>query len=205
MKILNGYCGIGGNRKLWTPNGDEHEIIAIENVPKIAKIYQEFFPKDEVIITDAHQYLLEHYKEFDFIFMSPPCPTHSDIRRCGVQAGQYEAQYPAMELYQEIILLKHFAKCKWVVENVKPYYKPLIGGELIHRHLFWSNFYIPKIEIKDDRNHCNMKGTDTLYGFDLNNKDVSEKRKLLRNCVNPKLGKYILECALNLNKQKPLL
>ena len=41
MKILNLYAGIGGNRKLW---GDEHKITAVENDPKIAKIYQEFFP-----------------------------------------------------------------------------------------------------------------------------------------------------------------
>ena len=30
MKILNLYAGIGGNRKLW---GDEHEVVAVENVP----------------------------------------------------------------------------------------------------------------------------------------------------------------------------
>lgn len=29
MKILNLYAGIGGNRKLWTPNGDEHDITAV--------------------------------------------------------------------------------------------------------------------------------------------------------------------------------
>ena len=81
MKILNLYAGIGGNRKLWTPNSDEHEITAIENVPEIAKIYQDFFPNDKVIITNAHQYLLEHFKEFDFIWSSPPCPSHSRLRK----------------------------------------------------------------------------------------------------------------------------
>jgi len=202
MKICNLYCGLGGNRKFW---GEEHEITAIENVKEIANIYQDFFPKDKVIITDAHQYLLDHYKEYDFIWSSPPCPTHSDIRRCGVHAGQYEAKYPDMELYQEIILLTHFAKGKFVVENVKPYYKPLIAGELIHRHLFWSNFYIPKIKIEDNRNHCNMKGTDILYGFDLKKYKAKDKRKLLRNCVNPEIGKHILDCVLGKNKQKSLL
>ncbi|MDF1498839.1 MAG: DNA cytosine methyltransferase, partial [Patescibacteria group bacterium] len=126
MKILNLYSGIGGNRKLWTPKGDDHTITAVEYKPEIAKIYQDFFPNDKVIVADAHQYLLDHYNEFDFIWSSPPCPTHSDIRRCGVKAGQYKALYPAMELYQEIILLRHFSNGKWVVENVKPYYKPLI-------------------------------------------------------------------------------
>ena len=64
MKILNLYAGIGGNRKLW---GDEHEIIAVELDPEIATIYQDYFPNDKVIVTDAHKYLLENYKEFDFI------------------------------------------------------------------------------------------------------------------------------------------
>ena len=78
MKILNLYAGIGGNRKLW---GDEHEITAVENNPEIAKIYQDFFPNDKVVIADAHQFILEHFSEFDFIWSSPPCPTHSRLRK----------------------------------------------------------------------------------------------------------------------------
>ena len=144
IKILNLYAGIGGNRKLW--DGDI-EVTAVEINPKIAKIYQDFFPNDKVIVADAHQYLLEHYKEFDFIWSSPPCPSHSKIRNeAGVGSGQVEAIYPSMDLYQEIIFLKHFCKnIKWVVENVNPYYKPLIPGKLIQRHLFWSNYNLAEI------------------------------------------------------------
>lgn len=64
MKILNLYAGIGGNRKLW---GEDNEVTAIEYDENIAKIYQENFPNDKVIVTDAHEYLLEHFREFDFI------------------------------------------------------------------------------------------------------------------------------------------
>jgi DNA (cytosine-5)-methyltransferase 1 len=123
MKILNLYAGIGGNRKLW---GDEHEITAIENNQEIAKIYQDFFPDDKVIVTDAHQYLLEHYKEFDFIWSSPPCPTHSKVRFMGTKAEHptcgtiIPVVYPDMKLYEEIILLKHFFKGKWVIEHIIP-------------------------------------------------------------------------------------
>ena len=125
MKILNLYSGIGGNRKLW---GDKYEITSVEYNEEIAEVYKSFFPNDTVVVGDAHQYLLDHYKEFDFIRSSPPCPTHSDIRRCGVHSGQYEAKYPEMDLYQEIILLQNFAPLtqKWVIENVRPYYTPLI-------------------------------------------------------------------------------
>ena len=69
MKILNLYAGIGGNRKLW---GDEHDITAVELMPEIAKIYKELYPNDTVIVGDAHEYLRLHFREFDFIWASPP-------------------------------------------------------------------------------------------------------------------------------------
>ncbi len=202
MKILNLYAGIGGNRKFWK----NVEVTAVENNEQIAKIYQDFFPKDRVIVADAHQYLLDHYKEFDFIWSSPPCPTHSDFRRCRVHRGLSEAVYPNMELYQEIILLKHFAlkKTKWIVENVKPYYELLIKANKLHRHLFWSNFSITRFDNPDDRKHENILGTSTVYGFNLKKYRVDYdkqkqqsylKRKILRNMVNPKLGLHILKCA----------
>ena len=77
MKILNLYAGIGGNRKLW---GDEHEITAVEINPKIAECYKKLFPNDNVIVGDAHEYLRQHFREFDFIWASPPCPTHSVLQ-----------------------------------------------------------------------------------------------------------------------------
>lgn len=181
MKILNLYAGIGGNRKLW---GNEHEITAIENVSTIARIYQDHFPNDKVIIADAHHFLLKHYKEFDFIWSSPPCQTHSDIRRMGVTAGMYESVYPDMNLYQEIILLKNFCKCKWVVENVKPYYKPLIKPQESGRHCFWANFIISKIEMPP-----------------LKIREIHDKET--RNMVNPKLGLHVFNCAFK-DKQKTL-
>ena len=79
MKILNLYAGIGGNRKLW---GEEHEITSVEYDPKIAEIYKKLHPNDNLIIGDAVEYLLEHFKEYDFIWASPPCPTHSRIKIC---------------------------------------------------------------------------------------------------------------------------
>lgn len=200
MKILNLYAGIGGNRKLW---GDNHQITAIEYNKDIARVYKSFFPNDEVIVADAHQYLLDHYKEFDFIWSSPPCPSHSDIRRCGVQAGQYEALYPDMTLYQEIILLMNFVYAKFVVENVKPYYEPLIQPTAkLHRHYFWSNVNIPYKEFIDKRKHEDIVGSSIVYGFDLNGIEINDKRKILRNMVNPEVGKYILDCLLGKKEEK---
>lgn len=116
MKILNLYAGIGGNRKLWS---DEHEITAVEYKQDIADVYKQLFPNDTVIVADAHQYLLDHYKEFDFIWSSPPCPTHSRARYgLQVRSGKVEGVYPDMRLYQEILFLRHHHfNGKWVVEQ----------------------------------------------------------------------------------------
>lgn len=133
MKILNLYAGIGGNRKLW---GDTHDITAIESEQYIADVYKKLYPNDTVIVTDAHQYLLDRYKEFDLIWSSPPCPSHSKMRTSLVKS---EPVYPDMKLYEEVIFLKHFFKGIWVVENVKPYYRPLIPANELGRHLFWTN------------------------------------------------------------------
>lgn len=189
MKILNLYAGIGGNRKLW----NDVEITAIEINPKIAKIYQDNFPDDKVVIGNAHKYLLKHFEKFDFIWSSPPCPTHSDIRRMGVDIGRIKPIYPDMKLYEEIIFLTHFCKCKWVVENVISYYNPLIKPQKINRHYFWANFLIPKIKLP-----CgNIKHQETQpkYGFDLNGNKIDNKRKILRNLINPQLGLHIFEYA----------
>ncbi len=189
MKILNLYAGIGGNRKLW---GDKHKITAIENNPKIAKIHQDFFPNDTMIVTDAHQYLLEHFKEYDFIWSSRPCLTHSKLNTTYSDKGwKNTIEYPDMGLYQEIIILKHFFKGKYCVENVIPYYKPLIPAQEIHKHCFWANFHISSFPT----NPQHFDDLETLYkikGFDLTKYSLNNKRQIMRNCVNPYLGLHIL-------------
>ena len=113
MKILNLYAGIGGNRKFW---GDEHQITAVELIPEIAKVYSELYQNDTVIIGDAHQYLIDHYKEFDFIWSSPPCPTHSRFNfLSNVQEGK-KMSFPDMKLYEEIIFLKHFYRTCFILQ-----------------------------------------------------------------------------------------
>ena len=193
MKILNLYSGLGGNRKLW---GNDHEITAVEHDPIIAAIYQSQYPKDEVIVTNAHRYLLENYKDYDFIWSSPPCPTHSSFRfNIGVRFRGVKAEYPDMSLYQEIIFLKHHFQGKWVVENVKPYYQPLIDPTFVlQRHYFWSNFTVqPKQFESDNIRGSQIPDLQLLHGIDLSNYKIPEKRKLLRNCVYAPVGLHILE------------
>ncbi len=141
MEILNLYSGIGGNRKLW---GDEHNITAVEFREDIADVYRHYFPNDTMIVGDAHQYLLDNYKRFDFIWSSPPCQTHSRARFWGFRnSDKVEKKYPDMKLYQEILFLDNYFDGLWIVENVKPFYEPLIRPKReLGRHLFWSNFNI---------------------------------------------------------------
>lgn len=197
MKILNLYAGIGGNRKLW---GNEHEITAVEHNEKVANIYKGFFPNDNVIITDAHEYLREHYREFDFIWSSPPCPTHSRIAISG--KNRRVTKYPSMQLYEEILMLQQFCKGLFVVENVKPYYEPLIKPQITDRHYFWANFKITKNHVpkrgdllassKEDL--CKWLGFDNIPNVYLNGNHC--ERQVLRNCVHPETGLHILNCAL---------
>lgn len=202
MKILNLYAGIGGNRKLW---GNDHEITAVEINPEIATIYQDFYPNDTVIVGDAHQYLLDHLKEFDFIWSSPPCQSHSKM----VKATRHDInKYPDMSLYQEIILLQGLFKGKYVVENVKPYYTPLIKPSLeLGRHLVWSNFDIDYIEtpkLKGFINRGTLKDAEILkqwLGLNYKGSIYYENNhcpcQVLRNCVHPKIGKHILDSFFN--------
>ena len=201
MKILNLYCGAGGNRSFW---GEEHDITAVELDENIAKIYNDRFPNDNIIIGDAHEYLLNNYMNYDFIWSSPPCPTHSDIRRCGVHRGQNDAVYPDMKLYQEIILMMHFApkETLYAIENVKPYYKPLISAQEAGRHLWWSNFYIH--EFKGNSSEISDMNTEKgkiKHGFSLDGYIGIDKRKVYRNCVDAKLGKHVLNCATKYRQQ----
>jgi DNA (cytosine-5)-methyltransferase 1 len=117
-----------------------------------------------------------------------------------------KARYIDLKLYQEIILLMQYAdKTKWVIENVKPYYDPLIQPSIIlHRHYFWCNFWIEPKDITDKRKHNNITGKEVLYGIDIKNKKVSNKRTVLRNCVNPEIAKYILDQAMNIPDENQL-
>lgn len=202
MKILNLYAGIGGNRKLW---GDEHQITSVEYDPHIAKVYAHLYPQDELIIGDAHQYLLKHHTEFDFIWSSPPCQTHSSFRQnIGVRFRGSEPKYPDMTLYEEIVFLQYNSKALWVIENVIPYYKPLIEPQKINRHLYWANFEIPPLtNLTENLRAAQISDLEKLHGFDLSSFKLTNKRQILRNCVNPNTGLEILNVALK-SAKKPL-
>ena len=197
MKVLNLYAGIGGNRKLW----EDVEVTAVEWDEKIASIYQDFFPDDTVIVADAHQFLLDHFKEYDFIWSSPPCPTHSRARFWGLK--NKDPVYPNMDLYQEIIFLNNHYDGKWCIENVIGYYKPLITPQELGRHYFWTNFNIREMRVAKTV-HDGIEEMQERKMFDLSGYSGIDKRTILRNCVEPEIGYVVLESVKG-NTQKTLV
>lgn len=192
MKVLNLYSGLGGNRRLWP---DSYQVTAVEWDKDIAAYYRDKYPNDELVIGDAHQYLLDHYKEFDFIWTSPPCQTHSSFRfNIGVRYRGVKPVYPEMSLWQEIIFLMTHYEGNWVVENVKPYYKPLIEPTaVLQRHYFWSNKPIPeKVFEKDNIRAAQIPDLQDHHQIDLTNYKIANKRQALRNCVESHIGYYVL-------------
>ena len=203
MKILNLYACLGGNRYKWNEVKNDIEVTAVELDPEAARLYQERFPNDKVIVADAHQYLLDHYKEFDFIWSSPPCPTHSRARYWSIGANGKNPIYPDMKLYQEILLLEYHFKGKYVIENVIPYYEPMLSPKKRGRHLYWTNFNLPT-EL-NDRNASVCQGTDELnrlcefHEFDFRAyKGNQPIVKMARNLVDYEAGKIIFETALGI-------
>jgi DNA (cytosine-5)-methyltransferase 1 len=201
-KILNLYACLGGNRYKWNEVSENIEVTAIEIDPELAKLYKERFPSDIVIVADAHKYLLENYKNFDFIWTSPPCPTHSKARYARRETTSPE--YPDMKLYQEIIFLDKWFNGKYVIENVIPYYSPLIPAQKRGRHLYWANFKLPSIL---SERKCNfMEGKNEVekwikfHKIDLTNYNGKQRRdKIARNLVDYVAGKTILQTALNIH------
>jgi len=205
-KILNLYACLGGNRYKWDEVADI-EVTAVEWDEELAKLYQDRFPNDKVIVADAHQYLLDHYKEFDFIWSSPPCPSHTRINISQKTRDNWKPKYPSMTLYEEIIFLDNFFSGLYCVENVIPYYQPLIPGKKRHRHLYWTNFNLPNILSNRNGNGLIEKGTIkdlcNFHEIDVSNYNGNQsKTKIGRNLVDYEAGKTILETALNIQKKE---
>lgn len=205
MKILNLYACLGGNRYKW---GEEHEITAVEWDEELARLYQERFRNDTVIVADAHQYLIDHYQEFDFIWSSPPCPTHSRANFWASKSVDSRVKsYPNMSLYQEVIFLQHWFEGKFVVENVIPYYEPLIPAIKRDRHLYWTNFKLPSVLSTRDISGIVSSAKNELallskvHDYDFTKyKGEQPTLKIARNLVDYEAGKTILDTVLGVIK-----
>jgi DNA (cytosine-5)-methyltransferase 1 len=198
IKILNLYAGLGGNRLKW----HSHQITAVESDKKIAAVYANLFPYDTVLVTDAHDYLLQNHADFDFIWSSPPCQSHSRM----IRSGQHrKPTYPDLRLYEQILFLKNSKDVRnWVVENVIPWYTPLVEpAARIGRHLFWSNLDLTSVQDKKSppgfikrQNQQAKAQLEEWLGFpslpNIYYNGNHDPTQILRNCIHPDIGREIL-------------
>lgn len=209
MKILNLYACLGGNRYKWDEvakeAGIQIEVTAVELDQELARLYQERFPNDKVIVADAHQYLLDHYKKFDFIWSSPPCPSHSKARFARRETTK--TIYPDLKLYEEIIFLDNYFEGKYCVENVVPFYDPLIIAKKRGRHLYWTNFTLPN-DLKERKSSIMESKNEVEKWCDFHDYDFYKYKghqridKIARNLVDYEAGRTIFEIALGIVKKK---
>ena len=108
---------------------------------------------------------------------------------------------------EEIVFLKHNFDGEWVVENVKPYYKPLVEpAKEIGRHVFWSSFQIQDMDVEPKQpknfiNSTNQAGAEMLkewlgirYEGNIYYGNNHCPAQVLRNCVHPLVGKHVFDC-----------
>jgi DNA (cytosine-5)-methyltransferase 1 len=115
-----------------------------------------------------------------------------------------------MQLYQQILFLKHHFRGKWAVENVEPYYMPLLQPTtLIDRHPIWANFPIGPFRTGRDFDVMSpaadgLKKFEEYFGIVLP-KGTKNARKLYRNVANPFMGAHVLKAAMREVQQPSLL
>ncbi len=186
IKLLNSFAGIGGNTK--NLDRDLFEITHVETNKKRINYLQKTFQDDITIEADAYQYILENIMEYDIVWASPPCPTHSNVRWANRTKENFTYVYPDMQMYGLIFLLQRARQYEpWIVENVTPYYEPLIEPTVkLGRHMIWSNKHIPFKKFGAD----NIAEIKRDHERNLSVKD-------LRDEMNGDIGKYIIENLLD--------
>lgn len=187
IKFLNTFAGVGGNTELL--DRDKFEVTHIELYSKPTRYLEENFPNDIVLRKNAWRYIPENFRDYDIVWASPSCKTHSRARVFQLSDRYVNGNFelPDERLWMLIKWLKVFgSRMIWIVENVIPFYTSIeIPTALVGRHLVWSNKRIGDKSFEADQIIYKQKGS-----FD-------------RDRMNPEIGKYIIEQAIN-DKQTSL-
>lgn len=115
--------------------------------------------------------------------------------------------YPDMKLYEEILFLDNYFDGKYCVENVIPFYEPLITAKKRGRHLYWTNFNLPndlgKRKNPDFSRIKDVVGVmSNFHDYDFTKyKGEQRMNKMARNLVDYEAGRTIFETALGVIKK----
>ena len=211
MNILNLYASLGGNRYKWNEVKNDIYVTAVEIDPEIAELYQERYPNDIVIVGDAHKYLRENYERFDFIWASPPCPTHSKLQLAwkNMKRRNFDMPYPDLKLYEEVIFLQHYFNGKYCVENVIPFYDPLIPAHKRGRHLYWTNFNLPNSlngrKSPKDFDKGNIESLSEFHDYDFRKYKGKQRLDVVaKDLVDYEAGRTIFETMLGIIRNETI-
>lgn len=198
LRVLNAYAGIGGNRHLWPAHW---RITAVENDPRVAAEYSRRYPDDIVLVEDAHEFVMEHFDDFDGVWSSPPCPTHSRLAINVAKRAGREPE-PDPRLWAEIAVLRDYGG-RYVVENVHTYYPPPIAPDAVtERHYYWTNnapellWPLAVLPVSGRRVGLTADSIAESYGLPpLPPGSVADRRKAMRNAVVPIEGLVMAQSA----------
>lgn len=204
MRILDLYGGVGGtgigiHEVCQEEFGLEYDYMIVENDEEVIKYHALNCPRSHIYKEDAINWL-DKLENFDFIWVSPPCKSHSMAMLFWSNTEKF--RQIDKDLFKWIRKTRELKLPAIVVENVVPYYgfkyKPTC---MIGRHVFWANFPILPFEVpkrpkafdymtKND--WCNYKGI------------IAATREQARAAVHPAIAGGIFKQFLQ-PKQKVLL
>jgi len=189
MILLDLFAGVGGTalgiQNFLEDRNITYSYYAVEYDNEIIKAHELFRPQSIVIEADAYIIVYSDLREYAFIWASPPCQSHS---QCNMF---WDRRNPDMRLWDLINYFKELSK-PFIVENVKPYYKPLIKPTLkIRRHYFWSNLPLEPFEFeKSPKGFTRMSIEDWRIYHNVPKeaithiRDLKRRRQILRNMVH---------------------
>ena len=196
--VLNAYAGIGGNRHLWP---SDWRVTAVEIDERTAAEYARRYPDDTVLVEDAHEHVLTRALEYDAVWSSPPCPTHSRLAK--VNASRWGKTLEVdPRLMAEVAHLSALGG-RFVVENVHTYYRPAILPDLVtDRHYYWMSAApvmmppLDRVVIGTWQESATADALAIAYGLPpLAKGTVPNRTRAMRNAVVPLEGLVVAQAA----------
>lgn len=207
MRILDLYAGLGGTAKgiqsVLEKKGVDYEYFAIEIDPNVCAAHKINNPRSTVICADVKDWL-DKITDFDFVWASPPCQTHSILNFSNKATGK-KTNLVDWSLWHVIDHLQRTENVSYVVENVLIWYnEPFKHNFNLDRHYFWTNLSLLSFEYQKrtkDWGYLSVKGWKEYHQVE--HAITGNKRQQLRNCLHWSIAAGIFEQFLE-PKQKQL-